>query len=271
MPRTISDAPRECGHLKESGFYLTSGSLSAGGNLAPWTWALGEGVIGGANLSLTVPPRLTIPIHLAATLQSGRVTQSVDPLLAFGPPLDRLAERPLALADHVGSRYYTPMQFAEECRTRGASRHVTLELAKLVAGRLPMPILFTHKDMPYVDRRVLDEMAEWVGDPARMSFGRTYDEPDWGITAKDDHGDDHWIISLLHLLNRDGKGRNKPDLLKLMPPHLAESILWNEQGIGISWIVDAVYVIAEDDSDAKLNYIADMGIEPVLRGEDANE
>lgn len=262
MPRAISDEDRGCGNLKEGGTYLQGTSFSPGGKLAPWTWVLGEGIIGGSNLALKIPPRQTGLIHLPATIQNGHLSTGPETVLPIGVPLNRLPV--VALVDHVGSSHYTPIQFAQECAGRGPSRRVSPELAEQVAGHLPMPILFSHGNMPYVDRSIVDDLATWLEANEDVTFGRTYDDPKWGIYSGDHKGDDHFIAFLLRRLHEQGRGRNRPGLLQMMPREWAENILWGEQAFGISWILGAVYVIAEGDSDAKLNQIASMGIEPVI-------
>lgn len=267
--RAIPDPTRGCGHLVKGGFYLRS-EMGRSGTLVPWAWCLGESVIGGANLSFTVPARQTQVCHMRSTLATRQF--STEDRMKGLSMVRGLADLPdFALMDHIGESNYTPYSFAMECQQYGPSRRVSRAVAsRLVAeNMLPIPIIFTHPQMPVVDADFKNVLALWAID-LEKPHSQTQVVPDvtcyrenWGILAKSkDCGNDHWIVPVLKYLHeRNGKG--KKHLTEIMPAVLAENTLFIEQAVGVSWLTNAVYVVRGDEPNDDLGNIAGSGIEPV--------
>jgi len=259
--RTLPDTERGCGTLKEGGFYCR-GDRSPNGTLQAWVWALGQHIIGGQNYTVTVPARQMQVINLPQTLLRMRLVSDVKEPRGDIRWTDNFERLPVvAVIDHIGADNYTPWSFAQECRDMGPSRRIPENVAKVIAQHCPMPILFTHSDMPLVDERVLDEVSRWADVPAGAAFEPAPFAPRWGLNRNDYRGDDHWIIPVLEQLHRSKATAN--NLIKHLPAPVAENILFAEQLLGISWITRCVYIAPEGESEERLQDIFNSGIEPV--------
>lgn len=255
----VKNVKRGCGHLKPGGFYASGGAFSSTGRLAAWSWVLGDGLIGGHNPLISVPPRLMTIAPLRETLYHGRLSTDFDLSgFTFPYPLQRLPK--VALVDHVGRNHYTPWQFAEETIRLGANRRIPAQIAAQIAHFTPIPILFTHQDMPLVDPDSFADLYNMLSfEGATTDTGQTYLNDHWGIYAGDDHGDNHWLVSLLKTLH-EGQGKH---LTEVVPPQVAENLLFTEGAFGISWILRVNYVVTEQESKEELAALIQRGIQPV--------
>jgi len=142
----LDGTPRGCGTLKERACYAvgTPGDI---GKFKSWYWLSGSLFPCEEEMIwCEVPARTQVVINPIATLKYGQLweahwaspTSVLDGLVSFGRN---------GIADHVG-RQYTPFGFAFECFERGPSRRISPEIAKKLAGCVPFPIFFSHKDIP---------------------------------------------------------------------------------------------------------------------------
>lgn len=255
----VANPERGCGQLQQGGCYA-QGTTSESGTLNAWTWCLGEGLIGGANYNVTAPPRMMDFIRLPETLQMFKaLKEEID--LVF-PALRRLKR--FALLDHVGENNYTPHQFAMECRAFGASRRIPEKIAAGIAKHTPIPIVFTHSQIPVVDADApIGELLKLCGVPEIDIENRYYDpvhtNDDWGMTIRDWDGSSHWLTPLLaHFAANSSK-----HLTQILPPPLCDHVLFTEQIFGISWITRVVYVATGTETEDDLNKLLEQGIQPV--------
>ncbi len=261
--RTVPNPQRGCGRLKEGGFYAR-GDSAPGGTLGAWSWTLGEHVIGGRNLTISVPARQMTVIRLSATLHTRRLmTEAV--MLPDDSPLTKLP--PFAVIDHVGSEFYTPYSFARECVECGPSRRIPANVAKAIAPYTPIPIVFTHSWLPITDAGTVNDLLAWadprlIGDD-NLHFSPTYERPSWGIRKGDYYGGDHWIIPVLRRMH-EASGEQEVHLTKLMPTEIVEQTLTAEQIFGISWLTRVIRVVTGEEDDAELENLLKSGIEPVI-------
>ena len=273
--RTVPNPQRGCGQLKEGGFYAR-GDVGTGGTLSSWTWTLGEHVIGGKNLNISVPARQMQVINLPATLHRRQMSTEAVELFADNP----LAKLPAyALLDHIGSEYYTPWSFMLECSQHGPSRRIPQNIANAIAKHCPIPIVFTHTWLPVVDEHYWADLCQWTAPgvaPALWTTEPTYEVTEWGIRRDDWHGGldrnglIHWIIPTLRQMHEAGGGKEK-HLSQIMPAELAENTLLSEQIYGISWITRCVYIASENDNDQTLEELMQAGIEPVRAAAESDD
>lgn len=269
MLRTVSNPERGCGQLKEGGCYAR-GDMSPGGALKAWSWVLGEHIINGDNLTVTVPPRQMQIIKLPETLATRRIVLATDELTIEFPRYedDPLANLPkLALLDHVGSSYYTPFSFFSEVLREGTSRRIPQHVAKQIAPLCPIPILFSHSWLPLMDKTIVEDVIEW-SNPSRdlhttLQYEPTFEQTGWGIYRDKGIGKDHWIIPTLEAMNRIADGKSDVHLTKIFPSIIAENTLITEQIFGISWITRAVYITTGDETPEDITRLYEDGIEPV--------
>lgn len=270
--QSTSNPQRGCGTLVKGGFYAR-GDSAPGGMLARWAWVLGTCISGRHNVCTVVPPRKMISANLPATLGLGRLTESLSVTLSAAtlkvfPGLKRI--KTVALFDHVGSSNYTPWSFYSETMTLGLSRRIPPQIAKQITKYTPLPIVFTHSAMPIVDDRAIPKLGIWHreidadNDGIDMrSFEPTFENPKWGLLAGDQHGDNHWIVPALRVIDKISLGKNRPEHAIWDTP-LNEQIVFSEQTFGASWITSVGYIVDDDDTDEKLAEIEAAGIKPVV-------
>lgn len=281
--RTIPSVSRGCGSAVPGGFYL-SATRGAGGTLEPWTWILGAGVEGGEQVYLNPPERMHTLFNLPYTLATlEHQTEAVEGVTLVSP-LDRL--KPIALLDHVGKAFYDPYQFADEVERLLPNRRIAPELAAKLVPLCPIPIVFTHEQIPVVHNTLHRKiLLEWALDVIKKSMRFTDSglySPDeyykfpvwtntkWGLKAKDADGKDHWLVPVLQAINLVGGVKNIPEMIMTYPDAeteddymLSSEISWIEQPFGASWITRVTYVCKDDDTESTLRNIKNMGIEPV--------
>ena len=162
MTIILDNAPRGCGKLKKGACYATA-TAHPGGNLRAWTWILGEPWEGGHYVDgAGVPPRTQIEVNPSMSLTWEYIWRYewTKPGYDSGtgcPPLDIPG---FGIADHVGSKFYTPLAFARECAMRGPSRRLTPSNAKKWAKRVPFPIVFTTNQWPVHPSK--EKLEEWL-------------------------------------------------------------------------------------------------------------
>lgn len=140
----LSNEKRGCGNLVRGALYM--GAQLGLGPLAKWAWMLGKLWDSDEGESIryspdVLPDRQQVEIDWAGTKAAGRLT---DEPVGKDDPL-------FAVADHIGSCHYTPMEFYQETIERGPNRRIRRDTAKLWAKNTPFPILFGSKDIPWFD------------------------------------------------------------------------------------------------------------------------
>ena len=250
----ISNPKRGCGTLQKGGYYLRS-ELSPWGKLSAWSWLLGECYMGGINLALSPPARGMTIINLPATVHYRRiVTENLD-FEVWHPAIANLPK--VALLDHVGSKHYNPYTFWHETRSHGVSRRVDEYTASVIKDNLPIPIVFTHEQIPmYTDTAQRNDLM-LVSNPQRFDYSDdskhfvpTWFNNDYGLLSRGYTGSDHYMPYTLAEYFIDGQ----------KPP---KNLQFVEQTFGVSWITECAYVKRDDDDDRKLEEIASSDIRVV--------
>lgn len=248
--QTAQNPQRGCGTLKKGGYYLQSKS-SPDGTLRAWTWLLGSGVLDDAGTSkqplITCPPRQMEVISLIASIDAGLKIYDAEKeeLAALWKQYGELPHR--VILDHVGKCHYpTPLEFAVETRMYGPSRRIPGHIARVVANRLPIPVIFTHSVIPLASKHDINGFVMLHG----LNVGPVSPTWDWkgfGMTVagKKDVGSDHWQTFAWTF---------KDDLAQF---EKTETIF------GASWITDVVYVTGADD-DPDEDDLWNAGITPVV-------
>lgn len=262
--RTLHDVPRNGRPLRKGAFYARG---IAGGypRLRFWSWALADHLIGGWNYAIEAgdEPQL---VNLPATLITGKKTAAPCSLEQF-PHMRNFPQQ--ALLARVDAEI-APYAFYKECQWFGASVEIPITLALEIAPQMPMPVLFTHPSMPLVDKQSRIALQVWDQIPTEMvTYDATPFEVDWGIVSSSPYsGETHWMVWVLEGMYRRTGERNARHLTEIMPPVLAENILFEEQLFGVSWVTHPIYVAQDGDTDDVLTMIANSGIEPVRLGEE---
>lgn len=273
--RVIETVKRGCGMPVLGGFYL-SATGSPFGALAKWTWLLGDGIAGGANVYLKPPPRIHTLFNLPYTLQTlQHQTESVANV-NLDPPLHRLKQ--LAILDHVGFNHYNPYEFASEIDKLLPSRRITRGLAEKIAPLCPIPIVFTHEMIP-VFRNVQDMTAVFEYcldfvcrttthdlDPRAYLFAPTWKQGNFGLGAKDYHGENHYLVYILWAIELMGGVHCLPDVIEwnsVKVGTFSGDVQWVEQPFGVSWITRVQYISRLTDGPDVIERIRKSGIEPV--------
>lgn len=281
--RVIQRTTRGCGEAVPGGFYLSATS-GPGGVLSFWTWILGQGTEGGANVYLNPPERFHTLFNLPYTLATmEHQTERVDGIELF-TPLDKLKQ--VAILDHVGSNNYTPWQFHREILDLLPSRRISPEMAAKIAPLCPLPIVFTHDEIPVVSnethRRILldwaldtitkhDGFERKLADYGERSMSPTWWNPKWGMRSSQEMGSDHWLVPVLKAVDLVGGIDKIPEMMRtFLPPEdegdddmLSSDIQWIEQPFGASWITRVQYICKEGETDQDVQWVQDMGVEPV--------
>lgn len=246
----ISNAPRGCGRLQKRGCYGIS-TLSASGTLALWTWLLAEPWDGGprhnqhmiwcmgeipARTQVSINPRVTL-LHNELMYEMSSSEEIQKDKLSFVPDH--------GLADHIGSCFYTPWEFAEECVARGASRRFTPAMAKKMASQTPFLMFFSHHDIPIPEDRAEADtlLGQACGGqrvaPGPKTWGATWLEEGFGLKANDYHGGGHAMVDVLEYISAETsktKGRKVPLQYQ-----------YEEAIFGASWITDVVQIVDENE------------------------
>lgn len=267
--REIPNPDRNTGRLVEGAFYAI-GEFPATELRNSWTWCLGRHLAGEqGSLFATVIPDTAPIIHLPATLNRGKIVASASDV----PEVERQTIRDLAqyrhlpawaMLNHVEKARYTPFGFYTETALYGPARRLTPADAKLIAQHLPLPIVFSHDDLPLIDPEILDDVLEWSGIAAHKTvFNPTHSYKDWGLSQFQNNGGRHWVTAFIRKLNDEGYGKRREHLTRQMPYRLAEDTMFAEQIYGISWVTTVAYIAADTDDDVKLRDVIRHGIEPV--------
>lgn len=256
----VSGEARGCGSLQKGGCYATS-EFGPGGTLLPWSWILGQPWLTGLNvLAAGMPPRVQVEINPQATLKSAYLW-----LAEWKAAADPSSDIPTwGLADHVGSKFYTPLSFAEECRQRGPSRRLTPANAKKWAAQVPFPIFFTTNVYPLWASQAAaedwlynclskDSLEEGAGklivESSNIYFdwNPTWKAEGWGLSKGCEWGELHTLAAEgFHYLDLY-KGRVTPQ-----PEHRIEAVF------GASWITHIVQVL--DEADEVSEDLAQAGV-----------
>lgn len=251
--RTIANPERGCGRLHAGGYYA-QGIGSAYGSLID-AWCLATCIQDEFNLFVTpVNKRQLELINLPATLEMGNVRLPSDPTIELTRPALKGLPR-YALLDHVGTKFYTPYQFAQEVFAHGPSRRIPEHVAAQIAPYTPMPIVFTHSQIPLLTIEGIASIAALTstfdnisGDSLATARVCSWHDPKWGLYIGNHNGSDHWSLPVL---------KYEADNLLLPFPH-------HEQIFFISWINRIVYIASENDDQDKIERLTKKGIEPVV-------
>lgn len=265
-----ADPTRRCGRKKKGGFYMEGGAGSSFGTLFPWTWALPSGLVSDAG-SFPVPPRKPLFADIAATLTSNELFELTgDSVIAkisnYSPSADekdlysamKKATRTLGAVDHVGVNSYTPFSFSKEVRELGPSRRITPATARITADVIqrhgPIPILFT-SSMPLFrslshireGQALIDSIATTPVDWSGLEYYRSWQGDNWGQYRMNQHGGNHWLIPFLRwadavLLPEHWLATKESEPHKRLKDFLKDSVVWAEQPLGLSWIVNCTYI-----------------------------
>lgn len=259
-----SNPKRGCGQKVEGGFYAEA-EMGPGGMLAPWTWVLGDGLEGGVNCLAAVPPRRSLYGNTAASLVLGEFVGADVPVYFMDEQsreYERLRRRAgtVALFDHVGSQFYSAWSFANECKLYGPSRRLSPLLAKELAQKVPIPIVFTHGRMPLFRGEAARARAIWLMnelvdgfEPEKLYLEATWLAADWGVRAAMGNGAESWLrplLSVWHRLERDWTAVKDNPLFQEARAIFDECLLV-EQPFGISWITKVGYVPKQGEDVAE--------------------
>lgn len=242
---------RGCGTKKADAFYAGAG-MGSGGALSAWTWVLGNGV---EPVSVRIPPRQPIVIDLVATLLEQELVVASDNYDRNSQEYRELRKRvpQTGLGDHVGASFYDPISFATETQLYGPSRRVSRRNAELIAILLrdlgPLPIMFTHSQIPVFSSDGAAEIFihEMLNDvrPDRIP---TWEYEKWTCYAMvdgRDSGSSHYlrqVLDILHLMGRPSFTLEHREKLSLY----LDQVTFIEQPFGVSWITQISYTLPAD-------------------------
>lgn len=263
----IQDEPRGCGSLVPGGYYLSAvDCTTAMGSLQAVTFPFGDGMDNVVHCAGSVPIRGMLLINPAATFAAQEVVRAEAPVT----PADlyqKLTDQvlPQGLIDHVGSRHYTACGFAQELFERMPNRRVHPDLARNLAGKLPLPVVFTHSEIPLF--RSPSEIAQALGyceqfmsGDRDFHFGANWLREGWGVFANQDDGRDHFMLPICGMLD---KLRRDWQHLHTIPwwrdvKAFFDGLQYEEQPFAISWFIRAIRIVDEDHPPTQAD--ADAGI-----------
>ena len=271
---------RKCGKKKADGFYGEAGDSCAGGFLWPWTWLLGDGI--DKTILANVPPRKMVLINPAATIAAGELVWKGDAGtiedMELYNQLSADKTKSIGVGDHVG-RMYTPYNFAQECKLYGPSRKMTEQeaaaIGKLIHHVGPLPIMFTHSEMPiFKDIEQRDEALRLIAECRNVDLSHYYLSPvwedkNWGQYAVSDHlhGSNNYLVLVLEFLDRLFKDWKE---YKIEPGYkeardFFKGISFVEQPFGLSWLTNISYTLPKDGESKR-----DLDVIPGLKIIDLN-
>lgn len=189
-------------------FYLDAGDAPV------WSWVLGDGLTGGVNCLAPVRPRRMFRGDPAASLAIGELMPAG---LIKDVHFRRDERRALyeGLVEKVGRegiffraprpwREFPPLQFAGDWEDGQLPLHISRSAGEWVAGQLPLPIFFMRRMPLFRDGEQRAEAwelaAELVGPMVEMDA--TWARPDWGLGPGDDHGEGHYLLAALRVIER---------------------------------------------------------------------
>lgn len=245
----IQDHKRGCGTRKKGGCYLDSEGMP-GGTLARLTWALDSCLEVEPQFYVNIPAR---GVHLFDPVASLVLRDVVAPGFPVDVPgnLQHLLELGrMGLVDHVGEAYYTPWSFAQELAKLGPSRRVPRDVARQIAPRVPVIILFSGRLPLFHDFEAACAFIaeqELAPDPAGLVYGATWENPQWKFRVREHFGGpyierydggDHYMTRVLACHDR-----LRPAEREQMFP------LQAELPFCLSVITRATYVLADDEDE----------------------
>lgn len=242
-----------------------------------WIWVLGDGLQGGVNCMAPIPPKQAFWGDPAASLTIGEMLPAGLVKLEQFRRDDRQAMY-VKLVDVVGKRgvfsrvpakRFSAARFAEEFTGGRVTRGVARSVAEELAGKLPLPIFFTHGRIPLFrdeeERDEARELGEWLT-AKTGNLGATWARPGWGLRPEDNHGDDHYMLGVLKVIDRldwDWAAVAECDLWQ-RARRFFKAVNFGEQVFGASWITQLVYVQDVDEELGRLWYrMTSLGIEVV--------
>lgn len=262
----IEDDPRGCGNLVPGGYYLSAvDCFAAAGALQAVTFPFGDGLGNVVSCAGSVPPRGMLLINPAATFATQFLVRAeVRP--EGGELYDRLIGQVLAegLVDHVGSRHYTAASFATELHERMPNRRVHPDVARQLAQRLPLPVVFTHSQVPWFRHQdeidqAMEFCQQFTGDRT-FYYGPNWLRPEWGVFASQDDGRDHFMLPILGMLDklrREWRHIQNVTWWQVVKAFF-DGLEYEEQPFAISWFVRAIRIVDEEHPPTRED--ADAGI-----------
>lgn len=263
----IEDVPRGCGNLVPGGYYLSSVDCAiATGELQLVTFPFGDGLTEVVACGDAVPKRGMLLINPAATFATKSVVRVEAPPIG-GELYGSLAKRVLTegLVDHVGSRHYTAASFAMELFERMPNRRVHQDVARKLADKLPLPVVFTHSQMPWFRgndeiEQALDYCRQLINGDNTWYIGANWLRDGWGVFEKQDDGRDHFMMPILGIMDRLQREWQQLHAIPWWQEVKAffDGLQYEEQPFAISWFVRAIRIV--DDEHQMTQGDADAGI-----------
>lgn len=267
MTIELSNEPRGCGKIQEGAVYM--GAPLGVGPLAKWAWVVGKLWDSDEDESIRyspdiLPNRQQVEIDWAGTKAAGRLTD--EPVEKDDGPL-------FAVADHIGSCYYSPWSFYLETISRGPNRRVRRDMAKLWARNVPFPILFGSKDVPWFDSQ---EHAErflfWAVKEGLIPLSKFHPPGDAGSTLKIFIASCDWTPTWTGKYFLSSSGNNGAGHPAMLVIKALEQAGWEELEIppaaypssfqrvifGASWVTRICQVL--DDKDDLDSDLAEAGV-----------
>lgn len=265
---------RGCGTKKKGGFYLEGGELDEGGTLYTATYFFGTGLLEDMDtvrgVNIHVPPRQMNIHNIPGTIANAQLEAATSKFVpvdtenwALYQHLKGGRVKRLGIIDHVGSSYYTPWTFSEETRMLGPSRRTTEDFAFTVAGLIqrfgPIPVLFTHSEMPVFETEVdrEDALTALMLEPSRKMLQATWFWGDFGMYNGMNPGITHYMRHVLRAMNN---GETFDNVTTIEQPFVA------------SWYTRVTYTLPEDGKVSdKIQQMYDAGLINVLNLDEIEE
>ena len=271
---------RGCGQKADGACYGEGPEESEGGILREWTWVLGNGI--DDFIPLNIPPLVMVVCNPAATIAARELVKAQHPTFIKiaalenydpGTVYDQMKTRTknIGVADHVGKDNYSAYSFARETLWHGPSRKIPpqlgKELAQIIWNNGPIPMLFTHDNMPvFDDFRHLEECVDFVAacledtapiDPDGMEWVPTWEMSGWSqYTTTPDDGSNHILVPILSVLGELATNwmSHKNDAPYQEARDFFKTVRVVEQPFGMSWLGKVTYTADEEgqySDDAK--------------------
>lgn len=293
MTNYFANPPRGCGTKKEGGFYLEGGAVSDTGTLHALTWVLADHYEGAPHNNLcSIPPRRMLSGNPAATLLDGHFVPYGEPwsgeiwgdnesLSDLLTTLKRKGVSNVGLFDHVGRSFYSPWSFAKEVGEYGPSRRVPEQLAREIVSFLPMPIFFTHSDIPmFRDEAHMLEALDLLTDiePSFQDYpdlatGPTWLQKDWGLYAKQYSGHRHmmaWALGHAAAHRMESPDTDQDRSIQELQ-ELLDDTGTSEAVFCASWVTRVTYVLRQDDPAEMVEQMAKAGITSISLDEEGGD
>lgn len=261
------------------GFYLDVGGAGA----PVWSWVLGDGLMGGVNCLVPVPPIRVFWGDPAASLAMGELMPAG---LVKDVHFRRDGRRALyeGLVEKVGrdglfyrvpQKGVSPLKFTRDW-VEGARLDVSRSVAEWAAGKSPLPIFFIHGRMPLFrdeeQRAVAWELAAELVEPM-VEIDATWVRPGWGLGPGEDRGEGNYLRAVLKVVERlDWDWVEVADMeLWQEARRFFQGVKFVEQVFGASWVGRVVYEKGSNEEWAMARFrLSGLDIE-IVEGEDIHQ